>query len=67
MTTAKRIDFNKLVRIKPEVLAARPDMKHYEGLTGYVDATGDRISHCSVIWNSQFRAFHNVSDLENAS
>ena len=60
-----RIDFNKPVRVKAEVLKRRSDMDHYRGITGFVDATSDKPSHCSVIWANKFRAFHNVSDLEN--
>lgn len=67
---AKKLDFSKPVKIKESVLSRRSDMTHYRGLTGYVDATGDHTSQCSVIWAregvKQFRAFHNTNDLEQA-
>lgn len=64
-----RIDLSKPVRIKQEILDKRRDMKHYVGMTGWVDATGDYPSTCSVIWGDRsngWRSWHNTTDLENA-
>lgn len=61
-----QIDFSKPVVVKPEVLARRPDLKHYQGKQGYVAATGDYPSNCMVQWPG-FVSFFNTSDLQNAA
>ena len=63
-----KLNMNVRVKIKQEVLSRRHDLDHYKGMTGLIDATGDSVSTCSVVWGDRsngWRSFHNTSDLEN--
>ena len=54
MVPKKAIDPDKMVMLRPEVIAASPQrLEHYRGMAGHVKYVGGSIpEHCMIFWPS---------------